>query len=237
MIWVSTKKLSGITKFCIHPAEWFYSKTRVGGTKKLHINIIHELQPDLVIANKEENIKEQIEELAVHYPVWVSDVNDLKSAYEMIEQVGSLTSRKEQADLIIEKIKKNFSQIQNPDKKPRTAYLIWNDPYMAAGGDTFIHCMMEAAGFENVFARHARYPEITIEQLKAKNLELLLLSSEPFPFKQKHIDEIRPVLDKSGLLNSKIMLVDGEMFSWYGSRLQYAPGYFKELQKKIFIHQ
>ncbi len=227
------EEVVGITKFCIHPPEWFHTKTRIGGTKKLHINIIHELQPDLVIANKEENMKEQVEELAIHYPVWVSDVNDLESAYEMIEQVGSLTSRKEQAVLIIEKIKTNFSQIQQASKRPLAAYLIWNDPYMAAGGDTFIHCMMEAAGFENAFAGYARYPVIAMEQLKANNVELLLLSSEPFPFKQKHIDEIRPVLDKSGLLNSKILLVDGEMFSWYGSRLQYAPGYFKELQEKI----
>jgi len=226
----------GITKFCKRPAEWFYTKTRVGGTKKLHMNIIHELQPDLVIANKEENIKEQIEELAVHYPVWVSDVDNLENAYEMIEQIGLLTSRIEQAETIISNIKKNFSQLHIPGKKPLAAYLIWNDPYMAAGGDTFIHCMMDAAGFENVFADSTRYPEITMEQLKAKNAELLLLSSEPFPFKQKHIDELQPVLENIGL-NSKIMLVDGEMFSWYGSRLQHVPDYFKELQVKISYPQ
>jgi len=224
----------GITKFCIHPAEWFYTKSRVGGTKKLHMNLIHELQPDLVIANKEENVKEQIEELAEHYPVWVSDVNDMESAFEMIEQIGHLTSRKEKADSIVDKIRKNFSQLPIHNDKPLTAYLIWNSPYMAAGGDTFIHCMMEAAGFENVFAGHTRYPEITIDELKAKNAELLLLSSEPFPFQQKHMDELRPVLDNIGLLNLKIALVDGEMFSWYGSRLQYAPNYFRELQGKLF---
>src|SRR5207342_1432773 len=113
---------------------------------KLHVNLIHELQPDLVIANKEENVKEQIEELADHYPVWVSDVNDLEGAIEMIEQIGLLTSRKEKAGSIVGKIKKNFSQLPVPINKPPTAYLIWNSPYMAAGGDTFIHCMMEAAG-------------------------------------------------------------------------------------------
>jgi ABC-type Fe3+-hydroxamate transport system substrate-binding protein len=228
------EEVAGITKFCIHPPEWFYTKPRVGGTKKLHVNLIHELQPDLVIANKEENVKEQIEELADHYPVWVSDVKDLESAIEMIEQIGLLTSRKEKAESIVGNIKKNFSQLPIPNNKPLTAYLIWNSPYMAAGGDTFIHCMMEAAGFENVFAGYARYPEITVEELKDKNAELLLLSSEPFPFKQKHIDELRPVLDNIGLMNSKITLVDGEMFSWYGSRLQYAPSYFMELQEKLF---
>ena len=227
----------GITKFCKHPPEWCFSKTRVGGTKSLHVNIIHELQPDLIIANKEENLREQLNELAAHYPVWVSDVNTLDSAYQMIEMVGSLTSRKVEAESIVGKIKQNFSLLPVPTSKLRAAYFIWNNPYMVAGGDTFIHSMMESAGLENVFADSTRYPEIILEQLKAKNPELILLSSEPFPFKQKHIDEIRPVLENSGFANLKFILVDGEMFSWYGSHLQYAPGYFKNLQEKMLQRQ
>ena len=224
----------GISKFCIHPAAWFYTKTRVGGTKSLHIKIIDELEPDLIIANKEENVKEQIEELAARYPVWISDVNNLESACDMITKVGSITSRDVQAEALIKKIKTNFFQISIPARKPLAAYLIWNDPYMTAGGDTFIHSMMEAAGLRNAFADQTRYPEISIEQLKKMNLDLVLLSSEPFPFKQKHVDEIR-----SGILNDasrhpKIELVDGQMFSWYGSRLQYAPAYFEKLQSKFF---
>ena len=218
----------GITKFCIHPPEWFYTKARVGGTKKLHMDIIHQLQPDLIIANKEENVKEQVEECAKNYPVWVSDVNNLGDAYEMIEQIGLMTEKIEKAESLIGQIKKDFSQLPTNDSRLKTAYLIWNDPYMAVGGDTFIHSMLEAAGFENVFKDQRRYPETTIEELKNKKLETLLLSSEPFPFKQKHIDQLQPLLP-----DTKIVLVDGEMFSWYGSHLQYAPAYFKELQKSI----
>ncbi len=223
----------GITKFCVHPPEWFYTKTRVGGTKKLHMDIIHQLQPDLIIANKEENVKEQIEECAKNYPVWVSDVNNLADAYEMIEQIGIITDKKKQAKKIADKIKKNFAELQttnhNPDShREQACYLIWNDPYMTVGGDTFIHSMLEAAGFKNAFKNQKRYPEITLEELKTKNLKTLFLSSEPYPFKQKHIDELQPLLP-----HTKIVLVDGEMFSWYGSHLQYAPGYFKELQKTI----
>ena len=218
----------GITKFCIHPPEWFYTKARVGGTKKLHMDIIHQLQPDLIIANKEENVKEQVEECAKNYPVWVSDVNKLGDAYEMIEQIGLMTEKIEKAESLIGQIKKDFSQLPTNDSRLKTAYLIWNDPYMAVGGDTFIHSMLEAAGFENVFKDQRRYPETTIEELKNKKLETLLLSSEPFPFKQKHIDQLQPLLP-----DTKIVLVDGEMFSWYGSHLQYAPAYFKELQKSI----
>ena len=224
----------GITKFCIHPANWFYTKTRVGGTKSLHIDIINELAPDLVIANKEENVKEQIEEIAVRYPVWISDVYHLESAYDMITKIGSITSRGLQAESIIKKIKNNFSQLSAPASKPLAAYLIWNDPYMTAGSNTFIHSMMEAAGFQNAFSDHTRYPETNIEQMKAKNLDLVLLSSEPFPFKQKHVDELRSTIVNTASKRPQIELVDGQMFSWYGSRLQYAAVYFKKLQTKLF---
>jgi len=224
------EEVVGITKFCIHPAAWFYTKTRVGGTKSLHINIINELDPDLVIANKEENVKEQVEELAVRHPVWISDVHNLESAYEMITKIGSITGRDVQAETIIKNIKSSFLQLSMPASNPLTAYLVWNDPYMTAGGDTFIHSMMEAAGLQNAFADQTRYPETSIEQLKAKNLDLFLLSSEPFPFKQKHVDELRSMVVNAGSKNPQMELVEGQMFSWYGSRLQYAPAYFEKLQ-------
>jgi ABC-type Fe3+-hydroxamate transport system substrate-binding protein len=227
------QEVVGITKFCIRPAEWFYTKTRIGGTKKIHIDIIHQLQPDLIIANKEENVKEQVEELAHYYPVWISDITNLDNACQMIEQIGLLTGTIEKANSLITKIKLEFSKLECAEEKARTAYLIWNDPYMTVGGDTFIHYMLEAAGFENVFKNRQRYPEITIDDLLIANCQLLLLSSEPFPFKQKHMDEIRQKLNDAGMVQTKIMLVDGEMFSWYGSRLQYAPGYFKKLRAAI----
>jgi len=229
------EQIVGITKFCIHPPEWFYTKTRVGGTKKLHIDIIHQLQPDLILANKEENVKEQVEECAKSYPVWVSDVNNLEDAYDMIEQVGIITGRNIQAREITDQIKEDFVQLQTINsslrgtkQKLQTSYLIWNDPYMTVGGDTFIHAMLETAGFKNIFSDKTRYPEITVEELKIANCQLLLLSSEPFPFKQKHIDQLQPLLP-----HTKIILVDGEMFSWYGSHLSNAPSYFKELQQSI----
>jgi ABC-type Fe3+-hydroxamate transport system substrate-binding protein len=225
------EQIAGITKFCIHPPEWFYTKTRVGGTKKLHIDISHQLQPDLIIANKEENVKEQVEECAKNYPVWVSDVNNLVDAYEMIEQIGLITDKTNESKEIITLIKKGFSQLRNihsPLGAAGTSYLIWNDPYMTVGGDTFIAAMLEAAGFKNIFSDKTRYPEVTVEELKIAGCQLLLLSSEPFPFKQKHIDQLQPLLP-----HTKIILVDGEMFSWYGSHLLNAPRYFKELQQSI----
>ena len=223
----------GITKFCIHPAEWFHNKTRVGGTKQVKIGMVHQLLPDLIIANKEENVKEQIEELEKHYPVWISDVLNLQDAASMISDLGEITGKEKEASEITQKIKKNFSRLQTSIQaaagtKFRSCYLIWRNPYMTIGGDTFINAMMEAAGFENIFKDRTRYPEISIEELQMKNPECILLSSEPFPFKQKHIDELQPQLP-----GVRIMLADGQMFSWYGSRLIKAPAYFQNLQRSI----
>lgn len=218
----------GITKFCIHPDKWFRSKTRIGGTKEIKMEIIDQLQPDLIIANKEENVKEQIEELEKHFPVWVSDVNNLTDAYEMIEQIGVITNKEDLANKIMLRIKENFAQLPTHYSRLRTAYFIWQNPYMAVGGDTFIHSMLEVAGFANIYSREKRYPEISIEELRTLNPELLLLSSEPYPFKQKHIEELQIQLP-----NININLVDGEIFSWYGSRLLQAPAYFTNLQNQL----
>lgn len=239
------KEVTGITKFCVHPDKWFRNKTRVGGTRNIKMEIIDQLQPDLIIGNKEENAKEQIEEMAKHYPVWISDVKSIQDATCMIEEVGKLTGKLSIANNIVENIDKNFkppagscgqtihrilrtNHPTNPVDKLQTAYLIWREPYMTVGGDTFISSMMQAAGFENIFQDNNRYPEITFEELRTKNLELLLLSSEPYPFRQHHADEL-----KKHLPRTKIMLVDGEMFSWYGSRLLRASAYFEHLLKQI----
>jgi ABC-type Fe3+-hydroxamate transport system substrate-binding protein len=148
---------------------------------------------------------------------------------QMIQGIGEITGKAPEATAMITKIKNGFDAIaQQQKRKYKTAYLIWKDPYMAAGGDTFINDMLVLSGFQNILADQTRYPEITIEQLKEKHTELALLSSEPYPFKQKHIEEIRAALPEV-----KIILADGEIFSWYGSRMQYAAGYINELWERI----
>jgi ABC-type Fe3+-hydroxamate transport system substrate-binding protein len=227
------QEVIGITKFCIHPEQWFKTKTRVGGTKQLRLEKIKELQPDLIIANKEENVQQQIEELAKDFPVWVSDVNNLSDALEMIESIGRIVNKQLKAKEITDQIEGSFAQLQTTipiaiGNKLQTCYLIWKDPYMTVGGDTFISDMLSHAGFQNLFQDQTRYPEVTIAQLQTANCQFLLLSSEPFPFKQKHIEELQSLLP-----NTKIILVDGEMFSWYGSRLLKAPPYFQQLQNQV----
>ena len=218
----------GITKFCIHPDVWFTSKQRVGGTKNVNIEKVRSLQPDLIIANKEENVKEQVETLQQIAPVWVSDVNDLDDALNMILTIGEIVGRSNEAITLAETIQKRFQAIGTINKQIPTAYLIWKNPFMTIGGDTFINDMLQRCGLSNIFESQQRYPEINIEKLQTLNCKLVLLSSEPYPFSQKHIDELQ-----QQLTDIKIMLVDGEMFSWYGSRLQFAPAYFEKLIKQL----
>jgi ABC-type Fe3+-hydroxamate transport system substrate-binding protein len=224
----------GITKFCIHPEHWFRHKTRIGGTKNLHIEQIRALQPDLIIANKEENEREQVSALMAAFPVWTSDIHSLPDALTMIRELGEITGRAEQALQLSAQISREFTLLQEslPLLVPprQAAYFIWRDPWMVAGGDTFINTMLEAAGLQNIFADMRRYPEISLSELPAAfkgvapGNQLILLSSEPYPFKERHIAGIRAVLPEA-----QILLVDGEMFSWYGSRLLEAPKYFRQL--------
>lgn len=228
----------GITKFCIHPKSWFESKTRVGGTKNLNIKTIHSLKPDLIIANKEENVKEQIEELALDFDIWVTDVNTLGEATQMIQDIGEITFREEKAYRLQNEIVNKFVSLRQKtenSEKIRSVYFIWKDPYIVAGSGTFIHEMLPYCGLENSFSKELRYPQIELKSLKANKCAMILLSSEPYPFKeihQKEMEELFPGIP--------VLLVDGEMFSWYGSRLSKSADYFEKLHKdiiqKIKIH-
>ena len=219
-------RIVGITKFCVHPEEEVKEKLKIGGTKNLDLDKIRSLKPDLIIANKEENKQEEIEMLMKEYPVWISDVKTLDDALEMIQSVGKFTNREKAAHEISNKISDRFSNLQRlmSNVQHQTAYLIWHKPMMTVGGDTFISHMMKRSGYKNVFEGRKRYPEITETELKGSTPDIILLSSEPFPFKQKHAEHYQSICPAA-----KIMLVDGQMFSWYGSRLQYSPTYFSQL--------
>lgn len=224
------EQVAGITKFCIHPGQWFRNKMRIGGTKNLNLALIESLHPDLIIANKEENERDQIDELSKKFPVWISDVETLEDCIDMISALGQITSTASRALELVTEIQNAFNELQKNQvqQKRRAAYLIWKDPYMSAGGDTFINDMMERCGFMNVMSDRHRYPEVSIQQLKDLDCEFILLSSEPYPFKVKHIE----IFDKE-VPGSTTILVDGEFFSWYGSRARLAPAYFMQLREQL----
>jgi len=223
------KSLIGITKFCVHPKGLRKQKTIVGGTKSLHYDSIEELNPDIILCNKEENTKEIVERLSQKYPVHVSDIVTIADALEMVDQYGEIFDVKEKATRLIYKIRKEeelFSNFVSDKPKKRIAYFIWRNPWMAVGGGTFINEMLKLNGFVNVYEEVSRYPEVSTEDLSEliENLDVILLSSEPFPFSEKHIKEIKEINPVT-----QVRLVDGEYFSWYGSRLVRAFSYFRTL--------
>jgi ABC-type Fe3+-hydroxamate transport system substrate-binding protein len=224
-------RVLGITKFCVHPATWQRDKTRVGGTKTVDLAKIQALQPDLVIANKEENVKEQIEAIREMTAVFTTDVNSYGQALDMIRDLGNITSTGERASDILIRIEQQMEAAMIYRERRTCAYLIWNDPMMVAGENTFIHDMLRLVGFDNVFAKSGsyRYPEIQLQDLTERSPEVIFLSSEPYPFKEKHMAYFR-----QNYPGSQIVLADGEMFSWYGSRLMHFD--MRSLRQQLGMH-
>lgn len=222
---LATDEIVGRTKFCIHPKDWVDKVEIIGGTKNLNIDKIKALEPDLIIANKEENIKEQVEELMKDFKVLVTNIETLEDNYYLLKQLGHLFGKEEKAQFFNLKTYEAFN-ITKYEKRLKVAYLIWKNPYMTVGGDTFISKILEELGFENLFKNQNRYPEVQLEDMK--DADLIFLSSEPFPFKEKHIAEIREVCQ-----NQKIMIVDGEAFSWYGTHLAKCGDYYRVLLEDL----
>ncbi|WP_026953343.1 ABC transporter substrate-binding protein [Algoriphagus mannitolivorans] len=217
------ERIVGVTKFCVHPSHLKKTKTIVGGTKNYRMEVIDSLKPDLILGNKEENDQKGIEELAKKYPVWMSDIYHLEDALEMIQRVGEITGTTESAIHICQRIKDSFfSKIPS---RGSCIYLIWNNPMMAAGKNTFIDDLIRRAGFENLVTKN-RYPELDLEEIQNSKPDYILLSSEPYPFKEKEVKSFQAIFP-----HSKILLVDGEMFSWYGSRLLKSASYFLDLDQ------
>ncbi|MBU6324641.1 MAG: ABC transporter substrate-binding protein [Bacteroidetes bacterium] len=215
-------RIVGQTIFCIHPEQHFGTATKVGGTKKLRMETIRQLNPDLIIGNKEENERGQIAELAQEYPVWMSDIKNLGDALEMIRSMGIITSTEKTAEAIVEQIRSSFDEITGP-VKGKAVYLIWQNPWMAVGKETFIDDILQRAGYINA-VEASRYPELTADYMSTLDASHVFLSSEPFPFREEHIAAIRKIMP-----NVKVKLVDGELFSWYGSRLLKSAAYLSEL--------
>ena len=218
----------GCTRFCVRPAGLRERARRIGGTKDLRVPAILDLKPDLVLANREENEAGPVRELMEQLPVYVSEVRDLPGQYRMLRNVGHLMDcDRRAADLALELSKRLETWSASPLRRAldlpgapgkRSLYLIWRKPWMGAGGDTFIHAMMEQAGLGNVLAGQTRYPELDPEALRELQPDLILLSSEPYPFREKHRAELRALCP-----HARVMLVDGEVFSWYGYRPLFAP--------------
>lgn len=221
-------ELIGITKFCIHPDKMYRSIERVGGTKKLDIEKIRALKPDLIIGNKEENERSDIELLHKEFNVWMSDVYTFEDSFEMMTQLGIILDKEFEAKKIVDVIRTSLTEVKGMFSKQTVAYFIWNKPYMLAANNTFINFVLNDVGLTNAFSNLERYPEVDEMILQKIAPEFCFLSSEPFPFNKEHVNELKKTLP-----NSKILIVDGEVFSWYGSRLLHLNAYIKDLKKQL----
>ncbi|MFP3594247.1 ABC transporter substrate-binding protein [Chryseobacterium sp. SIMBA_038] len=222
---LTENEVIGRTKFCIHPEEKVKNVAVIGGTKNISIEKIKALQPDIILANKEENIKEQVEALMDDFKVVVTNIETIEDNYYLLKNLGLLFNKEEKAQQFNLKTYEVLSQAKI-DSPIKVAYLIWKNPYMTIGSDTFIHHILSEIGFENIFKNKTRYPVIEIEDLA--EADIIMLSSEPFPFKEKHVEELKEFYP-----NKKIMIVDGEAFSWYGTHIAKCENYFKELITEV----
>ncbi|MGV9004318.1 ABC transporter substrate-binding protein [Flavobacterium sp.] len=225
--------LVGVTKFCVHPLHLKATKIVVGGTKTVNVDKIRVLQPDIIICNKEENTKEIVELLSPICPVWVTNIFTIEDNIQMITDFGTIFNKQIEAQHWNYKIKlalADFKSLLRGKLPKKVAYFIWSNPYMVAGNDTFINELLLLNNFENIYKnRIERYPEIDLEIMRMEETpDIVLLSSEPFPFTDQHAFEINKYTH-----NAKTIFVDGEMFSWYGSRVVKAFDYFKKLQSEI----
>lgn len=222
-------RIVGITKFCIHPIRAKKSKSIVGGTKTIHLDKIKALNPDIILCNKEENTKEIVEACMKIAPTHVSDIFDLNDSKNLIRTYGTFFSKTLEASYLIQKINKEQKAFEVfINKKPvfNVAYFIWRNPWMVAAKNTFIDHLLTVNRFHNIYDNLERYPEVSLNSLgKETKLDFILLSSEPYPFKEIHAQEVSDVANATNTI-----FVDGEMFSWYGSRLEKAFNYFKQLR-------
>ena len=216
-------RMVGRTKFCVHPENQVKNVQVVGGTKNLRLETIKQLKPDLIIGNKEENDKESIAVLEPIFPVWMTDIVTIKDAIATVSSFGELTGAVEKSATLASQISESLDAVKGKFSG-KVVYLIWKKPWMVAGKQTFINAMLNWLGFENIVKKN-RYPECSESELQALGPQHVFLSSEPFPFKEKHMKELQMLLPAS-----QVHLVNGEMFSWYGSRLVKAADYFNALR-------
>ncbi|QXP59755.1 ABC transporter substrate-binding protein [Olleya sp. HaHaR_3_96] len=222
----------GLTKFCVHPIHLKKKKQVVGGTKQINIEKIKALQPDIILCNKEENTEAIVIACQIICPVHVSDIMTIEESIDLIMQYGQIFNVTNKAQDIKDEINNNlkdFRQYITDQPVLKVAYFIWKDPWMVAANGTFINHLLELNKLENIYANQDRYPEVDITKIqKEDNLEVVLLSSEPFPFKIEHTLMFGEITNQA-----KAILVDGEYFSWYGSRLINAFSYFKDLRERL----
>lgn len=212
--------LVGVTRWCVHPAPGVAEIEKVGGTKDPDVARILALRPDLVLLNEEENRIEDSQALAAAgVRCHASMPRSPEETAAMVRSIAAALDRRDAGGKIAAEIEARSARVQRQAAGAppvRFAYLVWRGPWMSVNADTFAHSLLAQAGGINLFAdREERYPEIEARDLAAGRPDLVLLSTEPFPFRRRHLEEL---VRETGLPRASFRIADGEYLSWHGSR-------------------
>jgi len=217
-------EIVGITRFCVEPAEAVAAVPKIGGTKNPDIKAIVDQRPDLVIANAEENRREDIERLrADGVAVFTTFPRTVASAVESILKLGSVVGRPAEAGAMAREIVKSVSEIETglgawSKLRFRVFCPVWKNPWIAFNGDTYAHDVLRMLGFNNIYATAGeRYPRVTLDEALELRPDYVLLPNEPYEFDAKDVEELKPLLPPA--LSRRVVLINGRDLHWYGARM------------------
>jgi ABC-type Fe3+-hydroxamate transport system substrate-binding protein len=214
-------RVVGVTDYCIHPASGVAGKPRLGGTKNADVDRILLLQPDLVIANAEENRRHQIEKLeGAGIPVFVTFPKTIDEAIKMMRDIAVLTDTRDAAETVLRDLEAARTEVHAAGDGPRVLCPIWKNPYMSINRDTFVDGILRESGGRNVFAaRTERYPVFELADAAAERPDVILLPTEPYHFVESDKAEFSGLGDVPAVRDGRIHIVEGELLSWYGPRI------------------
>ncbi len=219
------ERLVGVTRYCTEPPASVAQKPKVGGQKDPDLKTIQSLQPDLVVANMEENRREDIEALAaMGIAVYTTFPRTVAEGIGMIRDLGRVTQTEKKAAVIARSLEELYREISAEATKRRPLRVfcpIWRRPYMSINRDTYVHDVLRTCGGENIFAgKSERYPQISLEEVADLKPEVILLPDEPYRFLPRHVVDFEPFRDAiPARVTGRTHFVDGKMLSWYGPRI------------------
>jgi ABC-type hemin transport system substrate-binding protein len=214
-------RVVGRTRYCTQPPRAVGRIAKIGGTKKVDAERVLSLEPDLVVAVKEENTREDIEGLKeAGVPVFVGAPETVEDALEMLRELaGRVGAAEDEAEVVLGAVERVYRRLcLEPGRARRVFVPIWREPYMSVGSDTYVHDILETCGGENVCGRFTRYPSLSLEEVEALEPEVVLLPDEPYPFSAEDLAEFY-ALDVPAAREDRIHLVDGKLLTWYGPRM------------------
>ena len=226
-------RVVGVTQYCIHPFDGVSDKSKVGGTKNIFVEKILSLQPDLVIANTEENRKHQIAKLEnLGSRVFVTFPKNIDGCLKMIRDVAFLTATETAAAPILAAIEAARAEAKLRIREPRPSVLcpIWKNPYMTINRDTFVSAVIRESGGTNVFdSASERYLKFSLEEAAGLKPDVILLPTEPYRFQEVDKADFEAFDSIPAVLSGRIHLVEGELVSWYSPRVSSALRRFSAL--------